>query len=107
MADATLVESRGSRRIAREAHLVEKPAGRAPATHPVAWRILSELSREPDYPSHLAQRLRMHEQKVYYHVNRLREPGRVKTERDRSLGRLHCLGITSPQLPVIPPERVT
>jgi len=82
MADATLVESRGSRRIAREAHLVEKPAGLAAATHPVAWRILSELSREPDYPSHLAQRLRMHEQKVYYHVNRLREAGLLKVVRE-------------------------
>ena len=84
MADATLVETRGSRRTAREAHVVDKPAALATATHPVAWRILSELHREPDYPSHLAQRLRMHEQKVYYHVKRLREAGLLKVVREEA-----------------------
>lgn len=71
MADATLIESRGARRVASRA-LVAEPEAIAAAAHPLAWRILAELAREPDYPSHLARRLRMHEQKVYYHVNRLR-----------------------------------
>ena len=82
MTDATLVEGRGHRRISRTALLAEKPEALAAATHPLAWRILTELARDPDYPSHLARRLRMHEQKVYYHIKRLREAGLLRVVRE-------------------------
>ncbi len=82
MPEGTLIEARGTRQVARSAHVVEKPEALAAATHPVAWRILVELHREPDYVSHLAHRLRMHEQKVYYHVNRLRRAGLLRVVRE-------------------------
>src|SRR5881628_646356 len=82
MAEAVLIESRGTRRTAHAALTMAKPEDLEPAVHPLAWRILVELAREPDYPSALARRLRLHEQKVYYHVNRLRRSGLLKVVRE-------------------------
>lgn len=82
MADATLVQSRGGRRVSHTAIVSEKPGGIAAAAHPMAWRILVELAKSPDYPSALAKRLRVHEQKVYYHINRLREAGMLRVVRE-------------------------
>lgn len=58
----------------------------APLTHPLAWRILSELRREPGYPSEVAKRLRVHEQKVYYHVHRLAKAGLIRVVREEPRG---------------------
>jgi len=82
MSEATLVETRGHRRISHTAIVAEKTDAIAAAAHPVAWRILVELGREPDYPGNLARRLRMHEQKVYYHINRLRRAGLLRVVRE-------------------------
>jgi DNA-binding MarR family transcriptional regulator len=79
MAEAILIESRGARRTAHIALATAKPEDLEPAVHPLAWKILVELARQPDYANALARRLRMHEQKVYYHVNRLRKAGLLKT----------------------------
>ena len=82
MGEATLIETRGSRRVEHTALIAEKPEGIAAATHPTAWRILQELQKSPDYPSALARRLRMHEQKVYYHIRRLRDAGLLRVVRE-------------------------
>jgi len=78
-----LIESRGARRITHSALVAEKPEVVAVAAHPTAWRILTELAKTPDYPSNLARRLRVHEQKVYYHVNRLRKAGLLRVVREQ------------------------
>jgi len=59
----------------RETTLVRRPEDLAALAHPLAWRLLEELAKAPDYPSRLAKRLNVHEQTVYYHVNRLRAAG--------------------------------
>jgi len=66
------------RRISQEAEVLERPEGLAALAHPLAWRIVTELAKAPDYVSRLAKRLRVHEQTVYYHVNRLRGAGILK-----------------------------
>lgn len=76
-----LVEETGSGTSAREAELVEKPSRLAALASPLAWRIIQELARSPDYPSALASRLKVHEQKVYYHVRRLEAAGLVRVAR--------------------------
>lgn len=45
------------------------------ASSPLAQRILHELAKEPMYPMGLAKKLRLHEQKVYYHVRNLEKAG--------------------------------
>src|SRR5207249_3229713 len=84
MGEATLVETRGNRQTAHTAFIAEKPSAIAAATHPTAWRILQELGKSPDYPGSLARRLRMHEQKVYYHIRRLREAGLLRVVREEA-----------------------
>lgn len=79
---ATLLDTRGGRRVAREAIVAERPDALAAATHPLAWRILVELQKKPDYSGALARRMRLHEQKVYYHVRRLRKAGLLRVVRE-------------------------
>ncbi len=50
--------------------------------NPEAWRILTELSRKPDYTGALARRLRMHEQTAYYHIHRLARAGLIRVVRE-------------------------
>lgn len=39
----------------------------------LAQRILAALAKEDGYPKALARKLRVHEQRIYYHINRLHE----------------------------------
>ncbi len=41
----------------------------------LAQKILALLVKEPSYPSELAKKLRVHEQKVYYHIRNLEKAG--------------------------------
>lgn len=81
MARQTLIEESASGSIARQAEVLDRPARLAAIASPLAWRILNELARAPDYPNALAGRLKVHEQKVYYHVRRLEAAGLVKVIR--------------------------
>ncbi len=79
-----LVEETPQGAVGREAEILEKPDRIAPLSSPLAWRILQELARTPDYPNALAARLKVHEQKVYYHVRRLERAGLLEVLREES-----------------------
>jgi DNA-binding transcriptional ArsR family regulator len=81
MARSTLLEPNASGSIARDVEVLDRPARLAAIASPLAWRILQELARTPDYANALAARLKVHEQKVYYHVRRLEAAGFVKVVR--------------------------
>src|SRR2546427_4178684 len=70
-----LVEETSQGASGREVELLDRPERVAPLSSPLAWRILQELAKTPDYPNALAGRLKVHEQKVYYHVRRLEAAG--------------------------------
>ncbi len=44
----------------------------------LAKRILNELAIKPDYPKNIAKKLKVHEQKVYYHIRNLEKAGIVE-----------------------------
>lgn len=48
------------------------------ALSPLAWRILKILSEEPNYPKGIGEKLRLNEQKVYYHIRNLEEAGLIE-----------------------------
>lgn len=50
----------------------------------LAQRIVAALAREPLYPAELAKRLRVHEQKVYYHIRNLEKAGIIAVVRKES-----------------------
>src|SRR2546425_6286397 len=45
---------------------------------------MQELAKAPDYPNALAERLKVHEQKVYYHVRRLEAAGLLEVLREEA-----------------------
>ena len=82
MEGQVIVQGPGGTATARRIHLVEEPADLQALSSPLAWRILSELRKQPDFPGSLAKRLRVHEQKVYYHIRRLSSAGVLKVVRE-------------------------
>src|SRR3989475_11558245 len=70
-----LVEETSPGASGREVEWFDRPERVAPLSSPLAWRILQELAKTPDYPNALAGRVKVHEQKVYYHVRRLEAAG--------------------------------
>ncbi len=84
MARRWLVEETLEGAVAREAETIDKPSRLAALASPLAWRILQELAKSPDYPNALADRLKVHEQKVYYHVRRLEAAGLLRVVREEA-----------------------
>lgn len=75
-----IVEKVGQTYRAVEARSVTREAF-AVLLHPVRLRILAELSKEPTYPSELAARMKLSEQKVFYHIRQLKKAGLVEVAR--------------------------
>jgi DNA-binding transcriptional ArsR family regulator len=51
-----------------------------PALSKLAWDILQILIDKPNYPKEISRLLKVHEQKVYYHIKKLREAGLIEEE---------------------------
>src|SRR5256712_12961427 len=77
-----LVEETSQGASGREVEVLDRPERVAPLSSPLAWRILQELAKAPDYPNALAQRLKVHEQKGNYHVRRLEAAGLLEVLRE-------------------------
>src|SRR5256712_8789568 len=77
-----LVEETSQGASGREVELLDRPERVAAWASPLAWRILQEFAKAPDYPNALAGRLKVHEQKVYYHVRRLEAAGLLEVLRE-------------------------
>src|SRR3989344_4782658 len=58
-----------------EAHIVDNPEALKILDHPIRLRILHLLAKIPMYPAELAKELKMHEQKVYYHIKQMTNSG--------------------------------
>jgi DNA-binding transcriptional ArsR family regulator len=46
--------------------------------HPIRQKILHELAKKPAYPLELARKLKVHEQKLYYHIRILQKAGAIR-----------------------------
>jgi predicted transcriptional regulator len=46
-------------------------------SNPVAWKIISLLSRQPLYPSQVAKELGIYEQSAYYYIRKLLSIGAI------------------------------
>src|SRR5207237_9532269 len=77
-----LIEESAQGTVGREALLLDRAERVRAVASPLAWRILQELAKAPDYPNALAARLKVHEQKVYYHVRRLEAAGLLEVLRE-------------------------
>jgi len=52
------------------------------ALSPLAWKILKILSEKPSYPKEIGQKLKMNEQKIYYHIRNLEKEGLIEKVRE-------------------------
>ncbi len=50
-------------------------------THPIRWKILEILSEKPMYPLKIAKSLKLHEQKIYYHLRLLEKNNFVERKK--------------------------
>ncbi|MFQ6020859.1 MAG: ArsR family transcriptional regulator [Candidatus Aenigmatarchaeota archaeon] len=73
------------------------------ALSPLAWKILKLLAEKSYYPKELGKKLKMHEQKIYYHIRNLEKAGLVKIEREeRRRGALtKYYSITDPAIALV------
>lgn len=60
-----------------------RPEQMKDALSPLAWKILQMLS-EPHYPIEIAKKLKVHEQKIYYHIRNLEKSGLIKIVKEEN-----------------------
>ena len=63
-----VVKEENKELVYSEAIIVDNPSALKIIDHPIRLKILKLLAKTPMYPAELAKELKMHEQKVYYHI---------------------------------------
>ncbi|MFH0875150.1 MAG: helix-turn-helix domain-containing protein [archaeon] len=67
--------------------LVDNPSALKIIDHPIRLKIVQMLAKKPMYPAEIAKELKMHEQKVYYHIKQMTNTGILEvTERKEIRG---------------------
>ncbi|MBN2101898.1 MAG: S-layer protein [Candidatus Aenigmarchaeota archaeon] len=77
-----IIES-GRKNRTCEIMIVDKPEKLEAMSNIIAWKLL-ELMKTPQCPIDLARALKIHEQKVYYHIRKLRDAGIIEEVRTES-----------------------
>ncbi len=70
-----LVKEKEGKLLYSDALLLKSPESLKIIEHDIRLKILKLLNENPTYPSDLAKKLGMHEQKVYYHIKQLMNAG--------------------------------
>lgn len=75
-----IIKEREGKFYVKEAFEESDPSRLKAILDPIRWQILKSLSERPKYPAQIAKELKMHEQKVYYHMKQLLSAGLVRIE---------------------------
>ncbi len=75
-----VIKERDGKLYAREVFIENDPSRLKAILDPTRWKILKSLAERPKYPAQIAKELRLHEQKIYYHMKQLLSSGLVKVE---------------------------
>src|SRR3990170_4400840 len=78
---ALIVEQENGKTKSLSARFVNKEQIK-PMSSDLAWRVLQVLSDGENYPKEIARKLKVHEQKVYYHIRNLEKAGIIKVARE-------------------------
>jgi len=78
MAKKIILEREGDKQYHRSIEMLSVPSDLKAALNPLSFKILKELGKRPSYPLELAKKLGVHEQKIYYHINRLKRSGLIE-----------------------------
>ena len=72
---ATLIENNGGSRIAYDSLILNDAKAFSSLNSKIATKIVKSLGESPSSAIDLSRKLRMHEQKIYYHMRRLERAG--------------------------------
>ena len=70
-----IVKEKDNKLVYSDTLIVDNPASLKLVDHPIRMQILQLLAKEPMYPAELARKLKLHEQKVYYHIKQMTNSG--------------------------------
>ncbi len=76
-----LLSEEGRMNRVKEIKIIEDPEKLKMMLDKLSWRILTMLSEREMYPIEIAKVLRIHEQKVYYHMRKLAKAGAIAITR--------------------------
>jgi len=72
-----IVEQKNGRTFSLTTKAIE-PKQLKVALSPLAWKILKILTEKPSYPKEIGNKLKMNEQKIYYHIGNLEKAGLIE-----------------------------
>ena len=102
-----LLSGKNSQLTAKEIAIFEDPTELKAALHKLSWKILQLLSEKEMYPMEIARKLKLHEQRIYYHIRKLTKVGAIKVVREEekkgALKRVRVLSRSS--VPRCPSQR--
>ena len=76
---ATLIENNGTGRMAYDSLILDNPKAFSALNSKIALKIVKALADSPASAIDVSRKLKIHEQKVYYHVRRLERAGIIYT----------------------------
>ncbi len=77
-----LLRGERTRREVKDIVIFDDPERMKVVLNKLSWKILELLSEKEMYPMEIAKKLKLHEQKIYYHIRKLAEAGAVKVVRE-------------------------
>jgi len=78
---AWIVEQKNGKTFSLITKLLE-PRQLKVALSPLAWKILRILADKPSYPKEIGEKLKVNEQKIYYHIRNLERTGIIEKLRE-------------------------
>lgn len=76
---ATLIENNGNARMAYDSLILENPKAFSALNSKLALKIVKALAESPAPAIDISRKLKVHEQKIYYHIRRLERAGIIYT----------------------------
>lgn len=77
-----LLKEDGQTQKVKEITMLDDPEKLKMILNRLSWKILLMLSEREMYPLEIARALRLHEQKVYYHIRKLEKAGAISVVRE-------------------------
>jgi DNA-binding transcriptional ArsR family regulator len=77
-----LLSNENAQLMVKDIAVFEDPERLKSVLNKLSWKILQLLSEQEMYPMEVARKLKLHEQKVYYHIRKLTKAGAIKVVRE-------------------------
>ena len=73
-----LVDEKEGKRYYKDIEILDHPEKLAAMSNDLAWKILQLINKRPMYPNEISKKLKVHEQKIYYHINKMLKAGLIE-----------------------------